>query len=56
MSRNVVFVSSDIRAIKLQHMSGGVFLRIDTDVILISDVMPIHCLNLAEIKGCQGKD
>ena len=35
-------------------MPVGVFLRIDTGVMLIGDAIQVHqCLGLAEIKGCQ---
>ena len=57
MSRNDVFVQRDVRAVTLRHTSVGVFLRIDTVISLIVDVIQTNqCLVLAEIKGCQVRD
>ena len=57
MSRNGIFVQCGIRAVKSWQMSGGVFLRIDTGVILIDDAIEANeCLVLAEIKACQVRD
>jgi len=39
VSRNCVFVQRGIKTVKLLHMSGGVYLHIDTVVILIGDVI-----------------
>ena len=54
MSRNAVFVQRGIRAVKLSYMSVCVFLRIDTGVISIGDMIQANnCLIFAEIKGRQ---
>ena len=39
MSRNDVFVQRGIRAVKLLQLSVGAFLRINTVVILLGDVI-----------------
>ena len=39
MSRNDVFVHRGIRAVKLRQLSVGAFLRINTVVILLGDVI-----------------
>ena len=39
MSRNDVFVQRGIRAVKLRQLSVGAFLRINTVVILLGDVI-----------------
>ena len=39
VSRNDVFVQRGIRAVKLRQLSVGAFLRINTVVILLGDVI-----------------
>ena len=53
MSKNHVFVEV-ASELSNYNMTVSVFLHIDIGVTLIGDVnMTSHCLNLAEIKGCQ---
>jgi len=57
--RNYVFVQHGIRAVKLKQMSVGVFLHIDTGIILFtgSDAIQANlCLVFAETNGCQVRD
>ena len=54
MIRNDVFVQRGIRAVKLRQLSVGVFLRINTVIILLGDVIRgnswvVH----AKMEGCK---
>ena len=54
MSRNDVFVQRDIRAVKLRQLSVGAFLRINTVVILLGDVIRGNpWVVQAEMEGCK---
>ena len=53
MIRNDVFVQRGIRAVKLRQLSVGAFLRINTVVILLGDVIRGNrWVVLAEMEGC----
>ena len=54
MIRNDVFMQRGIRAVKLRQLSVGAFLRINTVVILLGDVIRgIPWVVQAEMKGCK---
>ena len=54
MIRNNVFVQRGIRAVKLRQLSVGAFLRINSVVILLGDVIRgIPWVVQAEMKGCK---
>ena len=54
MSRNYVFVQRGIRAVKLRQLSFGAFLRINTVVILLGDVIRDNpSVVQAEMEGCK---
>ena len=54
MIRNDVFVQRGIRAVKLRQLSVGAFLRINTVVILLGDVIRGNpWVVQAEIEGCK---
>ena len=54
MSRNDVFVQRGIRAVKLRKLSVGAFLRINTVVILLGDVIGDNrWVVQAEMEGCK---
>ena len=54
MIRNDVFVQRGIRAVKLRQLSVGAFLRINTDVILLGDVIRGNpWVVQAEMEGCK---
>ena len=54
MSRNDGFVQRGIRAVKLSQLSVGVFLRINTVVILLGDVIGDNpWVFQAEMEGCK---
>ena len=51
---NEVFVPRDIRAVKLFQLSFGAFLRINTVVILLGDVIRGNpWVAQAEMEGCK---
>ena len=51
---NDVFVQRDIRAVKLRQLSFGAFLRINTFVILLGDVIRGNpWVAQAEMDGCK---
>ena len=51
---NYVFVQRDIRAVKLGQLSFGAFLRINTVVILLGDVIGGNpWVVQAEMEGCK---
>ena len=53
MIRNDVFVQRGIRAVKLRQLSVGAFLRINTFVILLGDVIRGNpWVVQAEMEGC----
>ena len=52
MIRNYIFVQRGIRAVKLRQLSVGAFLRINTVVILLGDVIRGNpWVVLAEMEG-----
>ena len=54
MIRNDVFVQRGIRAVKLRQLSVGAFLRINTVVILLGDVIRgIPWVVQAEMERCK---
>ena len=54
MIRNDVFVQRGIRAVKLRQLSVGAFLRINTVVILLGDVISGNpWVVQAEMEGCK---
>ena len=54
MIRNDVFVQRGIRAVKLRQLSVGAFLRINTVVILLGDVIRGKpWVVQAEMDGCK---
>ena len=54
MIRNDVFVQCGIRAVKLRQLSAGAFLRINTVVILLDDVIRGNpWVVQAEMNGCK---
>ena len=54
MIRNDVFVQRGIRAVKLRQPSVGAFLRINTVVILLGDVIRGNpWVVQAEMEGCK---
>ena len=54
MIRNDVFVQLGIRAVKLRQLSVGAFLRINTVVILLGDVIRGNLWVVqAEMEGCK---
>ena len=54
MIRNGVFVQRGIRAVKLRQLSIGAFLRINTVVILLGDVIRGNPRVVqAEMEGCK---
>ena len=54
MIRNDVFVQRGIRAVKLRQLSVGAFLRINTVVILLGDVITGNpWVVQAEMDGCK---
>ena len=54
MIRNDFFVQRGIRAVKLRQLSVGAFLRINTVVILLGDVIRGNpWVVQAEMKGCK---
>ena len=53
MIRNDVFVQRGIRAVKLRQLSVGAFMRINTVVILLGDVIRGNpWVVQAEMEGC----
>ena len=54
MIRNDVFVQRGIRAVKLRQLSVGAFLRINTVIILLGDVIRGNpWVVQAEMEGCK---
>ena len=54
MIRNDVFVQRGIKAVKLRQLSVGAFLRINTVVILLGDVIRGNpWVVQAEMEGCK---
>ena len=54
MIRNYVFVQRGIRAVKSRQLSVGAFLRINTVVILLGDVIRSNpWVVQAEMEGCK---
>ena len=54
MIRNDVFMQHGFRAVKLRQLSVGAFLRINTVVILLGDVIRGNPLVIqAEMEGCK---
>ena len=54
VSRNYVFVQCGTRAVKLRQLSVGAFLRINTVVILLGDVIRGNpWVVQAEMEGCK---
>ena len=54
MIRNDVFMQRGIRAVKLRQLSVGAFLRINTVVILLGDVIRGNpWVVQAEMEGCK---
>ena len=54
MIRNDVFVQRGIRAVKLRQLSVGAFLRINTVVTLLGDVIRGNpWVVQAEVEGCK---
>ena len=54
MIRNDVFVQRGIRAVKVRQLSVGAFLRINTVVILLGDVIRGNpWVVQAEMEGCK---
>ena len=54
MIRNDVFVQLGIRAVKLQQLSVGAFLRLNTVVILLGDVIRGNpWVVQAKMEGCK---
>ena len=54
MIRNDIFVQRGIRAIKLRQLSVGAFLRVNTVVILLGDVVRDNpWVVQVEMEGCK---